>query len=115
MMPTVKQKKSRKKKFVAELHITHSFTYDPESEQFKEAFKSYKENINPNGSEQDMMVHVSHNIYLSGRPDQVDGVGYVTFHGWKPPKDMEDQFTGIDLPGGLPLPYIDIISNDYIK
>lgn len=113
-MPTVKRKKSSKKRFIAELHITHAFTYDPKSDQFKAAFESYRKNVNPTGSEQDMMVHVCHNIYLSGRPDIVDGVGYVTFHGWKPPEGVKDQFTGIDLPGGLPLPDIDIISNDYI-
>lgn len=114
-MPVIKtKKKTGKKRFVAELHITHAFTYDPESTQFKEALASYRKNVNPGGSEQDMMVHVSHNVYLSGRPDMVDGVGYVTFHGYKPPKEVEDQYTGIDLTKGLPLPDIDIISNEYI-
>lgn len=106
-------KKAKKKKFVCELHLTYSFVYDPESNEFKDALISFRKNIDPDGSEEAMLVYVAHNTYLNGRPDMIDGIGIVSFHGFVPKE--KNLYSGIDVPGGLPLPDIDVVSNGFMK
>lgn len=114
-MPTVKQKKSRKKKFIAELHTTMRLSYDPESPLFKETLAAYRRIVDPNADEQNMLCHVVHNLDLNGHhSSMIEGVGYVSYKGEYPRLIKEDLKSGIDLSEAIDKPDIDIISNDYI-
>lgn len=110
-MPVAKtKKKMRKKKFVAELHLTYNFTYDPESDRFKEALAGYIEAIDRTANEQRMMVQVAWHIRKFGSSAMIEGVGYVSVNGI-----IKGQpYSGIDLKDEDPEPDIDIISNDYV-
>lgn len=113
-MPTVKQKKSSKRKAVIELHLTYEMIYDLNSKEFGQAYESYRDNIRKSGTIDDMLIHVAHNVQLDGGPgSHVDGVGWVSARGLVPDK-WKDQYTGIDFKTDPSAPDIDIISNNYI-
>lgn len=71
--------------------------YDPETPEFKEAFDSYREIIQSDGTIEDMLKHVCHNVIHFGVDSMVEGVGYI-----KPNyRDLYDEekklFSGITL------------------
>lgn len=109
-----KKIKSRKKKFVCELQLTYSFTYDPESKIFKDAVKSYKEAISDRGDEVDIMCHVAHNVNQDGVYEIVEGVGYISLNGVYPPRADEKTKSGIDTKVSYQKPDIDVISNYFL-
>lgn len=53
------------------------FTYDENSQEFKETFEWYKKGIEPSGSIDDMLVYISYNILHLGLDTLVGCVGYV--------------------------------------
>jgi hypothetical protein len=113
-MPPAKQKKSSKMKVVVELHLTYEMIYDINSKEFGDAFGSFRAVISRNGTINDMLAHVAHNVQLDGGPgSHVEGVGWVSVRGLVPDK-WKDQYTGIDFKSPPSAPDIDIISNDYI-
>lgn len=76
-----------------EVSAIYSFTYDPESPEFKETLKSYSEVIERGGNEESMMAHVAHNLRRSGSVDSmVEGVGYIQKEGRPAPEEI---FSGI--------------------
>lgn len=110
-MPLAKTKKKiGKKKFVAELHLTYHFTYDPTSEDFKNALDSYIVCIDRRADVQKMMVQVAWHIRKFGSDTMIEGVGYISVNG----KVKGQPYSGIDLKEEDPEPDIDIISNEYI-
>lgn len=114
-MPPVKtKKKGSKQRLVVELHLTYEMIYDTNSKEFGDAYASYRNSINRNGSIENMMLYVAHNVQLSGGPGaHIDGVGWVSVGGLVPVQ-YKDQYTGIDFKSHPSKPDIDIILNDYI-
>jgi len=119
MSPTKAKQKYRKKKLIAELHLTYEMVYDPESIEFKEAFASFGNSISKGGTIEQMLVYVVHNVQLNGGPGlggvHIDGVGWVSVRGLIPPNYKNQYvYSGIDFKKYPAKPDIDIISNDYI-
>ena len=108
------KKKTGKKKFIAELHLTYEMVYDPESEEIKVAPESFNKSIREDSDLEDMLVDVAHCLELDGGPPSfVEGVGYVSLKGHIPDSE-KNRYSGIDFQTRPAKPDIDIISNDYI-
>lgn len=76
-----------------EVSAIYSFTYDPESTEFKEALNSYAQVIERGGNEESLIAHVAHNLRRSGTAENmVEGVGYIQKEGDDQPLEV---FSGI--------------------
>jgi hypothetical protein len=86
---------SKRVKFTGEVVIS----YDTDSPEFKEAFKTYKEAIYEKGTETDMLAHVVNSVVQRGIESNVNGVGNVARKGTHPSFVPED-FCGIYISDG---------------
>lgn len=78
-----------------EVSAIYSFTYDPDSTDFKESLDSYQKIIEKGGNEESMLSHVVHNLRRSGTVlSMVEGVGYIQKQGDTVPVKL---FSGISV------------------
>lgn len=76
-----------------EVSAIYSFTYDPDSPEFKETLDSYKKVIDRGGSIESVLAHVAHNLRRSGTVESmVEGVGFIQKEGQPVPEEI---FSGI--------------------
>lgn len=66
--------------------------YDRNSKEFKEALKGFREVIDEDGTENNMLQHTAFNIVRFGYITMVEGVGYVGYDNEKP---KGEPFSGI--------------------
>jgi len=62
----------------------YSLQFDPNLREFKEAFESYKNVIDPDANIDDMLEYVCSYITDSGLDTKIDGVGYVSYNSFIP-------------------------------
>lgn len=83
-----------------EVSAIYSFTYDPDSTEFKETLASYKEVIERGGNEESVIAHVAHNLRRSETVESmVDGVGFIRKEGSTAPEKL---FSGITVEDDAP-------------
>lgn len=66
---------NKKVEVKAEGHYT--FSYDPNSKEFKEALESFRESIDKDGTEEDLILNAAHQLRLGGSDRMLEGIGYV--------------------------------------
>ena len=69
--------------------------YDPNSEEFKDAYESYMECIDSKASVDDMLSHIAWYVTSYGAEGMIEGVGYVSVDGEK--KGDPDNWCGVDI------------------
>lgn len=82
-----------------EVSTTISMNYDPESEEFKDSLESYRDAIESNASEEDILRHIAWYITAFGTENMIEGIGYVSVDGEKN-GDPED-WCGVDIVNSL--------------
>lgn len=76
-----------------EVSAIYSFSYDPQSEEFKESLYAYQSLIDRGGNEESMLAKVAHNLRQSRTVESmVEGVGYIQKQGEPAPVKL---FSGI--------------------
>ncbi len=83
------------KQIDVEVSTTISMNYDPESEEFKNALKSYREAIEDGASEEDMLRQIAWYTTVFGTESMIEGVGYVSVDGEK--KGDPEDWCGVDI------------------
>lgn len=74
---------------------TINLTYDPESEEFKEALESYQDMIDDSASEEDMLRQIAWYVTACGTGSLIEGIGYVSVDGEK--QGDTDNWCGVDI------------------
>lgn len=87
------------KQIDVEVSATISMNYDPESEEFKDSLESYRDAIESNASEEDMLRQIAWYITAFGTENMIEGIGYVSVDGEKN-GDPED-WCGVDIVNSL--------------
>lgn len=82
-----------------EVSATISMKYDPESEEFKDSLKTYREAIEDGASEEDMLRQIAWYITAFGTESMIEGVGYVSVDGEK--KGDPENWCGVDIENSL--------------
>ena len=81
------------------------FSYDPNSPEFQECFKSFNEMMWPNSSEKDILQYLAQRLIAEyGADDMIEGIGYVSCPRLQ--QDTErDPNSGIFVDDDTPIPY----------
>lgn len=87
-----------------ELTYTFEVEFDSASDDFQEAFKSYREVINSNADEDDFVKNAVYQAHRRGGDSLLEGIGYVKVSGRV---EDEEMYCGIDLDDDDPMPEID--------
>jgi hypothetical protein len=88
-----------------ELTYIFEVDYDSASDDFQEAFKSYREVINSNADEEDFLKNAVYQAHRRGGDSLLEGIGYVKVNGRV---EDEEMYCGIDLYDDDPDPEIEI-------
>lgn len=83
------------KQIDVEVSATISMKYNPESEEFKDSLKSYRDAIEDGASEEDMLRHIAWYITAFGTENMIEGIGYVSVDGEK--KSDPEDWCGVDI------------------
>jgi len=86
-----------------ELTYIFEVEFDSASDDFQEAFKSYREVINSNADEDEFVKNVVYQAHRRGGDSLLEGVGYVKVNGRV---EDEEMYCGIDLDDDDPIPEI---------
>lgn len=84
-----------------ELTYTFEVEFDSASDDFQEAYKSYREVINSNANEDEFVKNVVYQVHRRGGDSLLEGVGYVKVNGRV---EDEEMYCGIDLDDDSPIP-----------
>lgn len=99
-----------RKQFKATVTKEYTLDYNPESRQFKAALKGYKESIDRDATEQQMLAQIAYHIDRFGADGMIEGIGYL-----KVGKTLRGApYSGIELLDDEPESDIEIISNDFV-
>jgi hypothetical protein len=61
--------------------------YDPDSKEFKETLKGFRECMDHEGTKEDVLKHVAFYVTRFGSEGMIEGVGYIGDNGVKPDKE----------------------------
>lgn len=87
------------KRVDAEISATICLAYNPESGEFKEALKCYREMISDEANEENMIASIVSHIATQGCESLIEGVGYVSVDGEK--KGDPEEWCGVDIVDNL--------------
>lgn len=87
------------KQIDVEVSTTISMKYDPESDEFKDSLKSYRDAIENGASEEDMLRQIAWYITAFGTENMIEGIGYVSVDGEK--KCEPEDWCGVDIVNSL--------------
>lgn len=87
------------KKIDIEVSTTICMTYDPESEEFKNALKSYQDAIEGGASVEDMLRQIAWYITAFGTNGMIEGIGFVSVDGEN--QGEPENWCGVDIVNSL--------------
>lgn len=90
---------------IVELTYTFEVSFDAASDDFQEAFKSYREVIDSSADEEDFVKNAVYQAHRRGGDSLLEGIGYVKVNGRV---EDEEMYCGIDLDTAAPDPEIEI-------
>ena len=87
------------KKVTVEVSTSINLNYNPESEEFKYALEMYRDAIDSEADEKDMLRHIAWYITTFGTESIIEGIGCVSVDGER--KGDPEDWCGVDIVDSL--------------
>ncbi|RTL03621.1 hypothetical protein EKK58_12565 [Candidatus Dependentiae bacterium] len=79
--------------------------WDPNSKEFQTTMESFRDVINSNADEEDVIIHATEQAFKYGADRMIEGIGFVKCLGRV---EDENLYSGIDIDDDDPLSSVDV-------